>query len=348
MLDMEVRKVMLAPNKAIDFSSDLLKFPYLVSDKMDGMRAITINGEMYSRSMKKLRDGVHEYFLDFLIESEEAGLVFDGELYSTEVPFNKLMSTFSRGGADIPTHVRYCIFDMMTRDEWLNGTERPFASRVTECHSWLKYHQQRILNAFEAGGHSPTLSHAPPPARAIAVGQSVVECPEELRERFNGAMDRGYEGLIIRDPLGRYKHGRGTLNEGLIYKFKEWVTVDAKIIGYNRSTRMKKEYADSDRGKDELGRTKRTSAKDTREEIDGIGSIIVRSSDGVEFACGTDKDCDFTISWDTRDDFLDKYVEVRFMRHGVKDKPRFAGITRLRTDLSDSDDIESLASVLGR
>ena len=344
MLETEVRKVMLAPNRAIDFSSDLLKFPYLVSDKMDGMRAITIDGQMFSRSMKPLREGVHEYFSEFLIEADWAGLVFDGELYSEEVPFNRLMSTFSRGGADVPSHVKYCIFDMMTKEEWLNGTERPFANRVNECNSWLHYHHKRLYEIYKTTGHPLPY----PSFRAVAVSQHVVENAEELRDRFNRAMSRGYEGLIIRDPLGRYKHGRGTLNEGLIYKFKEWVTVDAKIVGYNRSTRMKKEYAESDRGKDELGRTKRTSAKSTREEIDGIGSIVVQSSDGVEFACGTDKDCDFKISWDTRDDFLGEWVEVRFMRHGVKDKPRFAGITRLRSDLSDSDDIESLASVLGR
>tara|TARA_R110000824_G_scaffold361868_1_gene549766 strand:- start:833 stop:1864 length:1032 start_codon:yes stop_codon:yes gene_type:complete len=343
MLDTEVRKVLLAPNRAIDFTSDLLKFPYLVSDKMDGMRAITIDGQMFSRSMKPLREGIHEYFSEFLIEADRAGFVFDGELYSEEVPFNKLMSTFSRGGADVPSHVRYCIFDMMTKDEWLNGTERPFANRVTECENWMHHHRKRLAHIYETAKIWPY-----PSSKAFAVPQYIVENSENLQKRFDSAMSRGFEGLIIRDPLGRYKHGRGTLNEGLIYKFKEWVTVDAKIVGYNKSTRMKKEYADSDRGKDELGRTKRTSAKNTREEIDGIGSIIVQSSDGVEFACGTDKDCDFTISWDTRDDFLDKWVEVRFMRHGVKDKPRFAGITRLRPDLSESDDIESLASVLGK
>ena len=109
---------------------------------------------------------------------------------------------------------------------------------------------------------------------------------------------------------------------------------------------MKTEYAKSDRGEDELGRTIRTSAKATREEYDGIGSIVLMSSDGVEFCAGTAKECDLKITWDNRDIHLGRWVEVRFMRHGAKDKPRFAGITRTRYELSDSDCIEGLKDIL--
>ena len=329
-----IKKVMLAPNKAIDFESEHLKkgYPFLASRKLDGMRAVSLEGKFFSRSMKPLRDGVQEAFEDFLSESNRAGLVFDGELYSHNLDFSQLMSILRRGGSEVPSHVKFHIFDVMSVAEWKYGGERPFADRVSEYCNWVNHYWDR-------GDYAEAF-------RAEPVNQFVCKNSEDIRLHFNDAIDEQFEGLMLRDPLGRYKHGRGTLREGLIYKFKEWVTVDAKIVGYKRATRMKKEYADSDRGTDELGHSHRTSAKDTREEYDGIGSIVLLSSDGVEFGAGIAKECDFKITWADRDAYLGRWVEARFMRHGAKDRPRFAGITRTRDDLSDSDSVEGLKDIL--
>jgi DNA ligase-1 len=320
-------KVQLAPNKAVDFNSEYLEkgFPFLASGKLDGMRAVTLDGMFFSRSMKPLKNDIQELFSDFLLESKRAGFVFDGELYSETLTFSEIMSALSRGGADVKFH----IFDVMSEAEWKYGGERPFADRVTEYHNWVNHYCQRHTEC-----------------RVVAVKQFGCLHPEHLKELFGKAMSDGFEGVMLRDPAGRYKHGRGTLNEGLIYKFKEWVTVDAKIVGYKRATRMKKAYAESDRGTDELGRSHRTSAKGTREEYDGIGSVVLESSDGVQFGAGIAPECDLKIDWSNKDEFIGRWVEIKFMRHGTKDKPRFAGIVRGRDDLSDGDSIEGLKDIL--
>ena len=324
-------KVLLAPNKAVGFDSEHLAggFPYLASNKLDGMRAVAIDGTLYSRSMKELREGIQTHFQHFLKEAAKAGLVFDGELYAHDVGFGNVMSSLRRGGAEVHPEIKFHVFDVLSLAEWRFGAERPYADRISEYENWIQHYCERSSDCLV----SP-------------VRQTAVWAKGDLENRFQISLDAGYEGLMLRDPAGRYKHGRGTLREGLIYKFKEWVTVDAKIVGFKRSTRMKREYAESDRGVDELGRYKRTSSKDTREEYDGIGSIVLESSDGVVFAAGQAKECDFEITWDNKGEYLERWVEVRFMRHGAKDKPRFAGIVRLRDDLSDGDSIEGLKDIM--
>ena len=341
-LGLRCLRVMLAPNRAVE-TSELPNYPYLASYKLDGMRATVyplrdVNGDLtgrsafFSRSAKMLRPLIHTKWEKFLQEAHRCGMVFDGELYSEELEFSELMSVLKKTGRDIPDHVKFHVFDAMTVSEWENGTERPFIERYDEYRRWVVAYKMRegVLDRGDVR----------------SLRQFKVRSPEALGKFIDGSLEMGYEGAIVRDPVSQYKHGRGTILEDIIYKFKEWVTLDAKVVGFKKATRMRTEYAKSERGEDELGRTIRTSAKATREEYDAIGSVELETSDGTRFLAGFHRDFDGVMEWEFREGYIGEWVEVRFMKHGAKDKPRFAGITRWRPDIADAESIEGLGSVL--
>src|SRR4029078_1438409 len=45
-------------------------------------------------------------------------------------------------------------------------------------------------------------------------------------------LEVGYEGIMLRDPLGQYKCGRSTENEGILLKLKRKMTSEASVIGF--------------------------------------------------------------------------------------------------------------------
>jgi len=51
-----------------------------------------------------------------------------------------------------------------------------------------------------------------------------------FEEMFNEALERFYEGLILKAISSKYKFGRATLNSGDMYKCKLFLTIDGKII----------------------------------------------------------------------------------------------------------------------
>ena len=60
---------------------------------------------------------------------------------------------------------------------------------------------------------------------------------------------------------GRYKCGRGTLREGLIFKVKPFRTFDAKILGVIQATKVDPE---AEKKTNELGRSVTSKKKDDR------------------------------------------------------------------------------------
>ena len=66
----------------------------------------------------------------------------------------------------------------------------------------------------------------------------------------------GYEGIMLRDPFGRYKHGRSTLKEGGLAAIKRFVDAEARIVGtYEQMENTNEKQIN------ELGRSSRSHAK---------------------------------------------------------------------------------------
>jgi DNA ligase-1 len=130
--------------------------------------------------------------------------------------------------------VRFCVFDML----WAPG-----ASGVAFTMRLLNV--QRALERVRDYG-----------VEVQMVTHKIIDTPEELLAYERWCLDRGYEGVMLRDPDGPYKFGRSTMREGSLIKLKRFEEAEAVVVGFEEEMENTNEAY-----RDELGRTKRSSAK---------------------------------------------------------------------------------------
>ena len=307
---------MLAPNKSIPYDSEFIKYPQLASPKLDGHRLLVFNGSMLTRSLKQQPNNhLQERFKDVIKLSKKLGLVFDAELYDNDLEFYQLSSVVRSFDKELTPKLYINIFDTMSIKEWEGGDEKPFSQRVNEYRRLFK--ENKAKNIY-------------------LVPQKIVKSAQEAEAIYNKYVAEGYEGIILRDPDGRYKHGRATLKEGLIFKMKEWESFDGIVLDFSQAKRMIKGFADSDeRTRDVLGHRERSYKKEHYELVEDLGCIYVQMKDNTIVGTSLAADANIDLTWDNRKSFLGKHVEVRYQKSGTKDKPRIGFITRLRPDLDD-------------
>lgn len=317
-------RLILAPNEAIQFDDPRLPTSFgeslLVSYKLDGIRAVAIDGKLYSRNGKLLRLELQSYFGEFLAFAQNAGLIFDGEIFEPDnADFGSLVSKITKGGTAVSSGMQFNVFDVVPAIQWTesNHVGATFVERY-------KLYVDLLTGVLKSSIVVPVL-------------HSIVKSPQELERAFNNAMKKGHEGLMARNPVSLYKHGRATLNEGVIWKFKNWTTSDAIITGFTQATQMTNEIRYGHRETNELGFTERSHQACTRELVNQIGSITLRivSGDyvGAETGAVMGKGVDIGLTWQNKEQFIGKHVEISAMNYGAKDRPRFSKIIRLRQDL---------------
>ena len=301
---MKTFKPMLAPNQVIDIKS--LKYPLLASYKLDGVRCIFKDGQMYSRALKQFPNiKLRERFKDIAHISKEKDIILDGELLSKSLTFNELSGLTRQLDKKLPDDLNFYCFDAIHNKDIVMG----FRTRTT------------LLDASE-------LDKVP---YIKIVQQWSIFKPEEIKLIYDNALAWGCDGLILRDPTGRYKFGRGTINEGLIYKMKPFQTFDAKIIGIIQATEVRE---GAEKKINELGRSVTSKKKDDRILIEKAAAFVVMY-EGKELKvviAMTDEEKEDV--WKNPKNFIGKYVEYKAMKAGMKEDglPRHPTTIRMRYD----------------
>jgi DNA ligase-1 len=163
-----------------------------------------------------------------------------------------------------------------------------------------------------------------------------------VNELLNRAIQENSEGLMLKSPTSFYLHGRSTEKQGIFWKLKKWVTQDAVIIGFKQKMTLTDNARENNTKRDVLGNLKRGHRKGDRVPVNEVGSVEVELINDVIFPKGTRCFVGFTedsyslrkaITWDNRDFYKGKHVEIIFQEHGAKDKPRMGRIVRERPDL---------------
>ena len=62
------------------------------------------------------------------------------------------------------------------------------------------------------------------------LGTKTINTMEELEKYEVDCLEIGYEGVILRDPNAKYKHGRSTVKEGGLIKVKRFSDSEARIL----------------------------------------------------------------------------------------------------------------------
>lgn len=264
-----------------------LRFPIVVSPKLDGVRAVVYDGVVWSRSLKMIPNK-HVQKLFGHLEYMDGELVV-GPSNAPDVYRQTVSGVMAVEGEP---NVVLCVFD------YTKYVDSPFDKRFSSLKTLLSRvddtHIQRVRH------HK-------------------VETAEELLKVEADYTEQGYEGIMIRDPLGVYKHGRSTLKEGILIKMKRFQDAEATVIGAEELMHNHNEAT-----KNELGYTDRSSHKENLVNGNTLGALVVRNvSDGVEFKIGTGFTQQQRVAlWQGRDSLIGKLVTYKFFPVGVKEAPR--------------------------
>ena len=267
---------------------DKVKFPIYVSTKFDGIRALVIDGVVYSRSLKPIRN---KHVQKLFGKPEYNG--FDGELIVGDIYAKDVFQKTTSGvmSEDGTPEVRFYVFDL-----W-NLPDADYESR------------QRVLQDLLL--QDETMSSV--------VYTMIRKChnKESLEFFLNHEQKVGGEGLIGRNPKGTYKYGRSTPKEQLSIKFKFFQQEDFEVVGFNE--RM---HNTNEQKRDELGYAERSSARDGLVPTNTLGSLVLKYND-TTFSCGTGFDDKLRKEiWDNKELYLGKLASIRYMSVGSKDLPR--------------------------
>ena len=272
-------KPMLAD--AVDLS--ILKYPVVVSPKLDGVRATFINGVLRTRSLKPLPNRAIQ-----LIRSDYP---LDGELIvgspTSPSVFRDTMKVVSAFDAPIDD-LMYHVFDIVY--------EGSFKSRLHAAHA-----------SIEGSNFMVPVPHA-----LMENEASLLRCEEVY-------LEEGYEGLMIRDPMGKYKFGRSTTREGALLKMKRKLHSEARVIGFEEQMHNANEAK-----LDNLGNTERSSHQANMIPMGVLGALIVKDvKTNVEFNVGTGFTTEERVGiWKQKDTLIWKLITYEYLPYGVKDKPR--------------------------
>ena len=287
-------KPMLA-GKAGDLSS--VQFPVMVSAKLDGVRALVIDGAVMSRSLKPIPNAwVQKQFSD-LPNGTDGELIY-GDPTHPDAYRNTVSAVMSEDGE--PTQVQFYAFDNFTAK---GGFQERFR-KVQDLASDLLFPNVQV------------------------VPHSLVDKSEDLAAIEAIAVEAGYEGVMLRSTNGPYKQGRSTTNEGYLLKVKRFEDSEAiieSVYEWETNNNVAKTNA--------LGRTERSSHKNGKVGANVLGGLNVRGLEGtykgVEFSIGTgfsgadDPDGERGKLWKRRAALVGKIVKFKYFKTGGLDRPRF-------------------------
>ena len=194
-------------------------FPCYVQPKLDGLRCICYmvpNGSSNEpRVMAQSRTGAYFETVEHIcaelrpILLQNPGLILDGELYTTELPFEELAGLIKRKKASDTNVNRQCIkyhiYDVVV--DGVPYSERHARivgaiSKADKCHHLEVVHTQLIHNA------------------------------NEFKQAFGEYVAAGYEGIMLRNVDGMYRQNYRSHD---LQKYKEFVESEYPIVGFKEA-----------------------------------------------------------------------------------------------------------------
>ena len=265
-----------------------LKFPLLVSPKLDGVRAHVIDGVVVSRNLLPFKNpAIQERYG----RKEYNGL--DGEFMvgdpTNPAAFRQtgVLNSHS-GGID---HVMFHVFDDFS-NPW-----HKFENRLSDA----------CRRVMDIPGFAP-------------VGHHEADDMEDLDALESSFLELGYEGAMIRDPNGPYKFGRSTTNEGYLLKVKRFEDSEAIVLGAEERMHNANEKTLVKNGK-----AARSSHKAGKVATGMLGALHVRDlKTDVEFSVGSGfSDYERAALWSKPELYAGRIIKYQYFPTGSKDKPRF-------------------------
>lgn len=268
------------PMLADDVILSQLRYPVMVSPKYDGIRAMTIGGKLQSRNLKPFRNKQLQIIFSDLPEGLDGELIEgDPKVFGCWPRTQSVVSSFEAEA----TNVRFFVFDVFLIPQ-------------------LPYRDRMPLKKWH-----PKIEVVP---------QFVAEDETQLLRIEEAWVDKGYEGVMIRDPNAPYKFGRSTVKEGYLLKFKRFTDTECPVVAFEELQHNHNELT-----RDAMGYAERSSHKSGMVPGDTLGALILDWK-GQALRVGTG----FTQEqrkhiWANRSKYSGALVKVKYWSI-VKDLPR--------------------------
>lgn len=267
-----------------------IRFPVITSPKLDGIRAIAWNSILQSRNGRPIPSLQAQSMFSHL-----HGL--DGELiigHPTDINVYNTTQSYVMS-VNKPGDMHFWIFDRIT--------DEPFYKRLESLpvgDDWL-----------------------------IPVPHTFINNLEELLEYESSVLSEGYEGIMLRNPIGKYKHGRSTFNEQILMKLKRFSEFEAPVVG------LYEQMINTNEAKtDNLGYTERSSNRDKMVPAGTLGKFLVDyNNELLEVSCGCLTHAERKYIWENPRLFLYEYAVIRHFQVGLSGyRPRFPRFVGWRKD----------------
>lgn len=288
-------KTMLA-GKAVP---EKLRFPLLVSPKLDGVRAHIIDGVVVSRNQLPFKNPEIQRLFGHRKYDGLDGEFMVGDPTSPEA-FRQTGVLNSHSGSC--AGVQFHVFDDFTLPTL------PFHTRLQTAHDRI---------ARDPG--------------FVAVPHYTANSIGDLDEMEAAFLSDGYEGAMVRSPDGKYKYGRSTTNEGWLLKVKRFEDSEAVIDSAEELMHNANEKTLVKNGK--AVRNSRAEGKVGRGVLGTVGVRDIHT--GVSFFVGSGfDDAERSELWRAHSagSLVGRVIKYQYFPGGSKDKPRFPTFLGFRAE----------------
>lgn len=291
-----IRRPMLAGKAPEDLND--LRFPLFASPKLDGIRCVKIaENEVLTRSLKPIPN---RYIRDKLNQVLPVGA--DGEIVAGETFQECTSAVMSYEGAP---RITFWMFDLFADLFSGSALDIPYAARLANMQSLFRVEGKRFVNLVQL------------------VPSVFVNNLDDLLVFHQSYLDAGFEGTMTRDPAGGYKQGRATTKQQWLLKIKPVEDSEAEILDFEEMM-----HNDNALQTDELGLSKRSSAKAGKRPAGTLGKFLVRDVNGKfdkNFSIGTGEGLTQELRqeiWNNREKYKGELIKYKYQAIGTKDAPR--------------------------
>ena len=267
-----------------------------MSEKLDGIRCIVFGGVAYSRSLKRIPNLSIQAYVQHHAEAMEG---MDGELI---VGDKNAPDVFNQSTSGVMRIEGEPDFTFWVFDRW--HPTQTWIERFTRLVNYTHF-----------------------PARVKVLEHLTVEEMFNIDEFERDMLAQGAEGIMLRDADAKYKCGRSGTKNPELQKVKRFVDNEFEIIGWEPK------YTNTNEAKtNELGRTARSTAKDGMVALDTMGSLILCTSKGDTFSCGSGMtDAIREDLWERRETLMGQLAKVKYFDVGNGyNVPRFPVLVGIR------------------
>lgn len=273
-----------------------LRFPFLASPKLDGIRCIVRNGQVLSRSFKPIRN-------KFIVHHLKSLPDLDGELIVGSSTVGDVFNRTTRGVMSVEGHpsFQYHVFDT------LHDLKAPFKDRLAAI---------------------PIAEYIAPVLHTEVTSLNDLSLYEDL------VLEAGYEGVMLRGPHSAYKCGRATANENSLWKLKQF-TDGELVVNEVLEGVVNINHATMD-ALGRTVRSKHQDGMIPSNQIGTIIGHDIQTGWMLELSPGRMAHAMRIALWQNKSEIVGKIVKYKCFNYGSIDTPRFATFQGFRdpTDMS--------------